>query len=147
MYHQVCEQPEPSRRTQLLMNGSGVGSRMWIVILGRAISGMGGAGTMTISAVIITGMALCSGWKETSLIPPDIVPKREIATWRAYVNISMTLGRSIGGPVGGWLSDTIGWRWYERPFPAKFRRLISDANFLIGYSSCKLHSWPLQRFW
>ncbi|KAJ5901401.1 Major facilitator superfamily domain general substrate transporter [Penicillium tannophilum] len=84
---------------------SGVGSRMWIVILGRAISGMGGAGTMTISSVIIT----------------DIVPKREIATWRAYVNISMTLGRSIGGPVGGWLSDTIGWRWLfllQAPFVA-----------------------------
>ncbi|KAJ5563795.1 hypothetical protein N7513_000037 [Penicillium frequentans] len=100
---------------------SGVGSQMWIVILGRAISGMGGAGTMTISSIIITGMGSRSGWKETSLISPDIVPKREIATWRAYVNISMTLGRSIGGPVGGWLSDTIGWRWLfllQAPFVA-----------------------------
>lgn len=70
-------------------------SQMGMVILGRAISGMGGAGTMTISSIIIT----------------DIVPKREVATWRAYVNIAMTLGRSLGGPVGGWLSDTIGWRW------------------------------------
>jgi predicted MFS family arabinose efflux permease len=41
----------------------------------------------------------------------DIVPKRDVATWRAYVNIAMTLGRSIGGPLGGLLSDTIGWRW------------------------------------
>ncbi|KAJ5588006.1 uncharacterized protein N7459_003771 [Penicillium hispanicum] len=73
----------------------GIGSQMWVIILGRAISGMGGAGTMTISSVLIT----------------DIVPRREVATWRAYVNISMTLGRSIGGPLGGWLSDTIGWRW------------------------------------
>ena len=23
----------------------------------------------------------------------------------------MTLGRSLGGPVGGWLTDAIGWRW------------------------------------
>jgi MFS family permease len=68
---------------------------MWTVILGRAISGMGGAGTMIISSVIIT----------------DIVPRRDVATWRSYVNIAMTLGRSLGGPVGGWLSDTIGWRW------------------------------------
>ncbi|KAJ5772753.1 hypothetical protein N7457_007649 [Penicillium paradoxum] len=74
---------------------SGVGSHIWEVILGRAISGMGGAGIITISAIIIT----------------DIVPKREVASWRAYVNIAMTLGRSLGGPVGGWLSDTIGWRW------------------------------------
>lgn len=41
----------------------------------------------------------------------DIFPKRDVATWRAYVNIAMTLGRSIGGPLGGLLSDTIGWRW------------------------------------
>ena len=68
---------------------------MWVVILGRAISGMGGAGIMTISSIMIT----------------DIVPKREVATWRADVNIAMTLGRSLGGPLGGWLSDTVGWRW------------------------------------
>ncbi|KAJ5112900.1 hypothetical protein N7456_001434 [Penicillium angulare] len=83
----------------------GIGSEMWIVILGRAISGMGGAGTMTISSVIIT----------------DLVPRRDVASWRAYVNISMTLGRSIGGPLGGWLSDTIGWRWaflIQAPFVA-----------------------------
>ncbi|KAJ5715646.1 Major facilitator superfamily domain general substrate transporter [Penicillium malachiteum] len=83
----------------------GIASNMSIVILGRAIGGLGGAGTMVISSVIIT----------------DIVPKRDVATWRAYVNISMTLGRSIGGPLGGWLSDTIGWRWLflvQAPFMA-----------------------------
>ncbi|KAL4759367.1 major facilitator superfamily domain-containing protein [Aspergillus foveolatus] len=73
----------------------GLATDMWIVILGRALSGIGGAGVMTMSAIIIT----------------DIVAKREIATWRAVVNLSMTLGRSIGGPVGGVLTDTIGWRW------------------------------------
>jgi MFS family permease len=73
----------------------GLAADMWIVISGRALSGIGGAGVMTMSAIIIT----------------DIVAKREIATWRAIVNLSMTLGRSIGGPVGGVLTDTIGWRW------------------------------------
>ncbi|XHG08024.1 hypothetical protein AWENTII_011152 [Aspergillus wentii] len=73
----------------------GTGSEMWMVILGRAISGIGGAGIMGVGSIIIT----------------DIVPRREVASWRAYVNISMTLGRSVGGPVGGWLTDSIGWRW------------------------------------
>ncbi|KAL5333998.1 major facilitator superfamily domain-containing protein [Aspergillus crustosus] len=73
----------------------GLATDMWIVILGRALSGIGGAGVMTMSSIIIT----------------DIVPKREIAQWRAYINVAMTLGRSIGGPVGGVLTDTIGWRW------------------------------------
>lgn len=93
MHSQVSHLPLGNN---LVLTGcSGVASQMGMVILGRAISGMGGAGTMTISSIIIT----------------DIVPKREVATWRAYVNIAMTLGRSLGGPVGGWLSDTIGWRW------------------------------------
>ncbi|KAJ5186075.1 Major facilitator superfamily domain general substrate transporter [Penicillium cf. griseofulvum] len=90
---------------------SGIGSQMRVVIFGRAISGMGGAGIMTISSIIIT----------------DIVPKREVATWRAYVNIAMTLGRSLGGPLGGWLSDTIGWRWLfllQAPFLALAAALV-----------------------
>ncbi|KAJ6004017.1 hypothetical protein N7522_005662 [Penicillium canescens] len=90
---------------------SGIGSQMWMVVLGRSISGMGGAGIMTVSSVVIT----------------DIVPKREIASWRAYVNIAMTLGRSLGGPVGGWLSDTIGWRWLfilQAPFLALAALLV-----------------------
>lgn len=40
-----------------------------------------------------------------------MVDTRSVAAWRAYVNIAATLGRSLGGPVGGWLTDTIGWRW------------------------------------
>ncbi|RAL16313.1 efflux pump antibiotic resistance protein [Aspergillus homomorphus CBS 101889] len=74
---------------------SGIGSSMFLVILGRAISGIGGAGTMAMGVIIIT----------------DIVPRRDVAHWRAYINIAMTLGRSAGGPIGGWLTDTVGWRW------------------------------------
>ncbi|KKA22964.1 Multidrug resistance protein Fnx1 [Rasamsonia emersonii CBS 393.64] len=73
----------------------GVAGQMWQVILGRAVTGVGGAGMVTLASVIIT----------------DLVPKREVAQWRAYVNISMTLGRSLGGPLGGFLTDSIGWRW------------------------------------
>ncbi|QMW43937.1 hypothetical protein G4B11_007307 [Aspergillus flavus] len=74
---------------------SGIGRDLWTVIIGRAVSGIGGAGIMTLGSVIIT----------------DIVPRREVASWRAYINIAMTLGRSVGGPVGGWLTDAVGWRW------------------------------------
>ncbi|KAJ6030194.1 tetracycline-efflux transporter [Penicillium canescens] len=73
----------------------GIAPTMSIVIIGRVISGMGGAGIMTMGSIIIL----------------DVVPKRDFASWRAVVNISMTLGRSIGGPIGGWLTDTVGWRW------------------------------------
>lgn len=52
----------------------------------------------------------------------DIVPRRDVAHWRAYINIAMTLGRSAGGPVGGWLTDTIGWRWYALRLCSRFSR-------------------------
>ncbi|KAL2867831.1 major facilitator superfamily domain-containing protein [Aspergillus lucknowensis] len=88
----------------------GLATDLWIVILGRALSGIGGAGVMTMSSIIITGRLL-DMTVTLNLTQADIVSKREVAKWRAYVNVSMTLGRSIGGPVGGVLTDTIGWRW------------------------------------
>ncbi|KAK1763022.1 major facilitator superfamily domain-containing protein [Phialemonium atrogriseum] len=73
----------------------GVGQSMWQVILGRVISGAGSSGMTVLVSIIIT----------------DLLPLREVAAWRSYVNIVATTGRSLGGPVGGWLADVIGWRW------------------------------------
>ncbi|KAH7160402.1 major facilitator superfamily domain-containing protein [Dactylonectria estremocensis] len=73
----------------------GAGQTMWQVILGRLISGSGGAGMMALVSVIIT----------------DLAPLREVASWQSYLNVIATVGRSLGGPLGGWLADTIGWRW------------------------------------
>ncbi|KAI1761365.1 MFS general substrate transporter [Hypoxylon sp. FL1150] len=73
----------------------GVGQSMWQVIVGRIISGSGGAGVMALAAVIIT----------------DLAPLRDVASWQSYLNVVATVGRSLGGPVGGFLADTIGWRW------------------------------------
>ena len=39
------------------------------------------------------------------------MPLRDVAVWRGYVNVASTVGRSAGGPFGGYLADTIGWRW------------------------------------
>ncbi|KAK6531757.1 hypothetical protein TWF694_002928 [Orbilia ellipsospora] len=74
---------------------SGIAQTLNGVIIGRAISGIGGAGMMALVSILIT----------------DLVPQREIAAWRAYVNIAATTGRSLGGPTGGYLTDTVGWRW------------------------------------
>ncbi|KAI1626106.1 major facilitator superfamily domain-containing protein [Exophiala viscosa] len=73
----------------------GIGRQYWHVLAGRAISGIGGAGMTALVSIIIA----------------DMVPVRSVAAWRSYVNVAATLGRSLGGPVGGWLTDTIGWRW------------------------------------
>ncbi|KXH37349.1 major facilitator superfamily transporter [Colletotrichum nymphaeae SA-01] len=73
----------------------GVGRTMWQVVLGRVISGSGG------SALNVLGLLLVT----------DVVPLRDVAAWQAGINLAATVGRSLGGPVGGWLADTIGWRW------------------------------------
>ncbi|KAH7130146.1 major facilitator superfamily domain-containing protein [Dendryphion nanum] len=73
----------------------GVGTSMTHLIIGRVISGAGASGMSTLVSILIT----------------DLVPLREVATWRAYINVVATTGRSIGGPLGGWLADTVGWRW------------------------------------
>ncbi|SPO01835.1 uncharacterized protein DNG_04508 [Cephalotrichum gorgonifer] len=73
----------------------GAGQSMWQVILGRAISGAGGAAMIVVAALLIS----------------DHVPLRHTASWQSILNLAATLGRSIGGPAGGWLADTVGWRW------------------------------------
>jgi MFS family permease len=39
----------------LIVSFSGIGQELWQVILGRVITGLGGAGMVTMAAVIITG--------------------------------------------------------------------------------------------
>ncbi|KAI1856112.1 hypothetical protein JX265_011827 [Neoarthrinium moseri] len=73
----------------------GMGQSMWQVVLGRVISGSGGSGMSSIGLVLIT----------------DLIPLREVATWHGYLNVINTTGRSLGGPLGGWLADQVGWRW------------------------------------
>ncbi|KAJ4405468.1 hypothetical protein N0V91_005208 [Didymella pomorum] len=73
----------------------GIGGSMPELIGGRVISGLGSSGMTTLVSILIV----------------DLVPLRDVATWRSWVNIAATTGRSIGGPLGGWLADSVGWRW------------------------------------
>ncbi|KAI1497231.1 major facilitator superfamily domain-containing protein [Biscogniauxia marginata] len=73
----------------------GLGQTMGQVIVGRILSGSGGSGMAALAAVIVA----------------DLAPLREVASWQSYINVVATIGRSIGGPLGGFLADTIGWRW------------------------------------
>lgn len=46
-----------------------------------------------------------------AIIISDIVPADEVATFRGYVNVAQVVGRSYGGPLGGLLTQLVGWRW------------------------------------
>ncbi|KAF2098394.1 putative MFS multidrug transporter [Rhizodiscina lignyota] len=66
-----------------------------MIIIGRVIAGMGGGGVNTISTFVAS----------------DLVPLRRRGLWQGYGNLCYGLGSGIGGVFGGWINDTIGWRW------------------------------------
>ncbi|KAI9485783.1 MAG: major facilitator superfamily domain-containing protein [Benjaminiella poitrasii] len=92
------------RRTALLFAtivffiGSGLcgaSNNLWSLVVSRAIAGVGGGGMNTMSAVITS----------------DLVSLRERGKYQGYANIAYGLGSVIGAPLGGLMTDHIGWRY------------------------------------
>ncbi|OQV04216.1 hypothetical protein CLAIMM_09132 [Cladophialophora immunda] len=73
----------------------GISRTYWQVLAGRAISGIGASGMVALTSIVVA----------------DLLPLRYVAQYRAYINFTATMARSIGGPTGGWLAGSIGWRW------------------------------------
>lgn len=65
------------------------------LICARAFAGIGGGGMTTVVSILLT----------------DIMTLRERGKWQGYVNIIYASGAGTGAPLGGILSDYIGWRW------------------------------------
>ena len=73
----------------------GLAQSEWVIISGRVIAGIGGGGLTAISTFVTS----------------DLVPLRRRGVWQGYGNIVFGLGMGLGGTFGGWVNDTIGWRW------------------------------------
>ncbi|MBB2976173.1 EmrB/QacA subfamily drug resistance transporter [Microbacterium endophyticum] len=73
----------------------GLAQDMTWLIIGRAIQGLGGGGLMILSQAIIA----------------DVVPVRERSKYMGVMGAVFGLS-SIAGPLlGGWFTESIGWRW------------------------------------
>ncbi|KAG9103605.1 hypothetical protein FRC06_009615 [Ceratobasidium sp. 370] len=72
----------------------GLAGSMEFLIFARAIAGMGGGGVMTVSSISTT----------------DLIPLKQRGLYQGLANILFGLGAGIGGPLGGWINDTVGWR-------------------------------------
>ena len=66
-----------------------------MVILGRVFAGLGSGG--------LNGIPL--------FIASDLVPLRRRGIWQGFNNIWFGLGSGLGGVFGGWMNDSLGWRW------------------------------------
>ncbi|KAG2233448.1 hypothetical protein INT48_008854 [Thamnidium elegans] len=73
----------------------GASTNLWALVISRAIAGIGGGGMNTMSAVITS----------------DLVSLRERGKYQGYANIAYGLGSVIGAPLGGLITDSVGWRY------------------------------------
>jgi EmrB/QacA subfamily drug resistance transporter len=82
----------------LFMVGSligGVAGSMTVLIIGRAVQGLGGGGLMILSQAIIA----------------DIVPARERGRYMGIMGGVFALSSVAGPLLGGFFTEGIGWRW------------------------------------
>ncbi|KAG1791362.1 vacuolar amino acid permease [Suillus plorans] len=71
---------------------------MEALIVARAVAGMGGGGC-EIYLVTVSSIAIS-----------DLVPLKQRGLYQGMTNILFGLGAGLGGPFGGWVNDTLGWR-------------------------------------
>jgi EmrB/QacA subfamily drug resistance transporter len=73
----------------------GLGDSMAVLIGGRAIQGLGGGGLMILSQAIIA----------------DIFPPKERGKYMGIMGAAFGVSAVLGPLLGGWFTDSIGWRW------------------------------------
>lgn len=87
---------------------------MWLII-GRAIQGLGGGGLMILSQAIIA----------------DVVPARERGKYMGIMGGVFALSSVAGPLLGGWFTESIGWRWaFWMNIPLGILAIASAAFFL-----------------
>lgn len=64
-------------------------------IAARAVCGLGAGGMMTMGSIITS----------------DLVPIEIRGVYQSYINIIYGIGSALGAALGGWIADTLGWRW------------------------------------
>ncbi|KIW16764.1 hypothetical protein PV08_03954 [Exophiala spinifera] len=64
-------------------------------IAARAVCGLGAGGTMSLSLIILS----------------DLVHIEHRGVFQSHINLAFGLGSASGAALGGWLCDSLGWRW------------------------------------
>ena len=92
------------RKTIFLVSFAVFGlTTMWCALAGsigsfiaaRAVCGIGAGGTMSMSLIIVS----------------DLVRIEDRGVFQSHINVAFGLGSAAGAAFGGYLCDSIGWRW------------------------------------
>ncbi|KAK2466351.1 hypothetical protein APHAL10511_001993 [Amanita phalloides] len=94
----------------------GFAPSMKTLIVARTVAGMGGGGVMTVASIAVT----------------DLIPLNQRGLYQGIANILYGLGAGLGGPLGGWVNDTFGWR-------AAFQMQIPLLVFSIALVAIKVN--------
>jgi EmrB/QacA subfamily drug resistance transporter len=93
----------------------GMAQDMTWLIVGRAIQGLGGGGLMILSQAIIA----------------DVVPARERGKYMGVMGGVFALSSVAGPLLGGWFTESIGWRWaFWMNIPLGILAIASAVVFL-----------------
>ncbi|RLP83998.1 DHA2 family efflux MFS transporter permease subunit [Mycetocola lacteus] len=93
----------------------GLAPDMTWLITGRAIQGLGGGGLMILSQAIIA----------------DVVPARERGRYMGIMGGVFALSSVAGPLLGGWFTESIGWRWaFWMNIPLGILAIASAVAFL-----------------
>lgn len=93
----------------------GFSTGMPVLIAARAVQGLGGGGLIILSQTVIA----------------DIVPPRQRGSYIGIISGSFAVASVLGPLLGGWFTDTIGWRcvfWFNLPLGAL--AVVTAAAFL-----------------
>jgi MFS family permease len=97
--------------------GCGLSRNMDELIASRALAGVGGGGLTTVVAVLMS----------------DIVPLRERGTWQGIINVIYGASAGVGATGGGFLADTIGWRWLVFRSDTTLRKYTDPSKVLPSW--------------
>jgi len=93
----------------------GLAQDMTWLIAGRAVQGLGGGGLLILAQAIIA----------------DVVPARERGKYMGIMGGVFAISSVAGPLLGGWFTDSIGWRWaFWMNIPLGLLAIASAAFFL-----------------
>ncbi|KGO47225.1 Major facilitator superfamily domain, general substrate transporter [Penicillium expansum] len=99
---------------------TGMSLSMPMLMIARFFTGIGGSGLVDVISILLN----------------DLVSPSKVAVLRSYLSVASMLGISSGGPIGGLLTQTVGWRWsFIGQFPLIVVCLVVALRHFPGAST------------